>query len=197
MASHSYRYCGPEPQILPVPPEIVLRILSYIDQICDKRNARLVCRSFASAGLSSLTSTAYFSTSLIETEDSSAVPHFLSSTRDIALHPVVSKYVTRMICDGTQLPTSLLSFPAFRDWWKSLGKKQPPTQAIHDIYTTGYDLERLIIASGGDRVIFQTALEHFVRLKSIVFTDVAADEHSRSLPRPTWPSNPPHQRIKL
>lgn len=189
MVSDEERYSGPEPQTLPFPPELVVRALSYLDQIDDKKNARLVCKGFAAAGLYSLTSTVYFSTSLIEIGYSSNVPHFSSRTREIVMHPVVSKYITKMVCDGTQLPIPYLELSTFQDWWATLGKSQTslPIENIHSVYTSRYRQENVIIAKGEDRKIFRTALKQLVNLKCIVFTDVAVDEQSRELPRPNWP----------
>ena len=189
----SCRYSGPEPQSLPLPPELFVRALSYLDQACDKKNARLVCKGFAAAGLYSLTSTVYFSTSLIQIGCLSEVPLFSCPTRDIAMHPVVSKYITKLICDGTLLPVPYLTFETFQEWWATLGKNQMPWSVpyIHSIYTFRYRQETLIIGTNEDREIFRTALEQFVSLKCIVFTDVAADEQTRGLPRLAWPWTAP------
>lgn len=193
MISDMDRYSGPEPQTLPFPPELVARTLSYLDQTCDKKNARLVCKGFAAAGLTSLKSTVYFSTSLIHIGYRSKVPSYSSSTQEVAMHPIVSKYITKLVCDGTQLPDSYLQLRAFQDWWATLGKTPGPwpIQDIHSIYTSRYRQEKWIISKVEDRKIFRTALKHFVNLKCVVFTDVAADELSRKMPRPTWPSAVP------
>lgn len=109
------RYSGPEPQILPFPPEIVVRILGYLGENCDKRNARLVCKGFAAAGLPSLTSKVHFSTSHIGIDYSSETPLLSSKFLEIAMHPVVSKYVTTLVCEGTQLKDSYLQLERFQD----------------------------------------------------------------------------------
>lgn len=176
-----------------------MRTLSYLNQACDKKTARLVCKGFAAAGLPSLTTTAYFSTSLIEIESDhlSKVPHFSSQTQEIAMHPVVSKYITRMVCDGTQLPSSHHQLEGFQGWWATLGKNQTsePIQQIHSRYTSKYQEEKWMIDKGEDRTIFRTALESFVNLKCIVFTDIAMVEQDRAWPRPPWPSARPEGNL--
>ena len=183
------RYSGPDPQILPFPPELVARILGYVDRACDKRNARLVCKGFAAAGLSSLTSKVYFSTSLIGVDYSSKVPRFSSPALDIAMHPVVSKYITTMVCEGTQLSTSFLTFKAFQTWWLSLCKPRTlwPIEKIHHIYTSRYAQENWMTKRGEDQKIFCSALEHFPKLDCILFRDIKTSG-PRDWPRPTWPS---------
>lgn len=108
-------YAGPEPQILPVPPELVVQILGYLDKKCDKRNARLVCKGFAAAGLSSLTSKAHFSTSHIGPDYSSKIPHFSSPFLEIAMDPVLSKYITEVVCESSKLDTSYLQIQKFQN----------------------------------------------------------------------------------
>ena len=192
VVSDMNRYSGLEPQPLPFPPELVARILSYLDEIYDKKNARLVCKGFAAAGLTSLTSTVYFSTSLIQICYRQNEPYCSSSIQEIAMHPVVSKYITKLVCDGTQLPDSHLRFGNFQNWWATLGKHQSCSiQSIHGMYASTYRQERWIIGLGEDREILRTALEQFIHLKCIVFTDVAEDEKNRDLPRTTWPSDVP------
>lgn len=189
MACEMSRYSGPEPQTLPLPPELVVRTLSYLDTTRDKRNARLVCKGFAAAGLYSLTSTASFSTKLIELAPFSTVPHFSSPTQEMAMHPVLSKYITKMVCDGTQLPRSYVDLKTFQNWWATLRQNKTlwSLEDAHHFYVWRYNLQNWVIDETEDRKIFNTALEHFVKLKSIVFTDVAADEHCQNLPRPSWP----------
>lgn len=114
VVSSMSHYSGPEPQILPFPPELVVRILGYLRKKCDKRNARLVCKGFAAAGLSSLTSKVHFSTSHIGIDYSSEIPHFSSKSLEIAMHPIVSKYITTLVCEGTQLETSHLPIERFQ-----------------------------------------------------------------------------------
>ena len=194
MVSATGRYCGPEPQVLPLPPELIVRTLSYLEEMHDRQNARLVCKGFAACGLPSLTSTVYFSTSLINRCDDPSRLCFTSTTKDIAMHPVVSKYITRMVCDGTQLPNEYTRLNAFRIWWAALGKQptwQWPTDKVHDMYVSKLHREIQILTMGEDRKIFRMALECFVHLKCILFTDVASDEHNRTLPRPNWPLTVP------
>ena len=183
------RYSGPDPQILPFPPELVARILGYVDRACDKRNARLVCKGFAAAGLSSLTSKVYFSTSLIGIDYSSKIPQFSSPTLEIAMHPIVSKYITTMVCEGTQLSTSFLTLEAFQDWWLTLCKPRTlwPIEMIHNIYTSRYAQEDWITRRGEDQKIFCRALENFPKLDCIWFRDIKTNG-PRDWPRPTWPS---------
>lgn len=193
MVTEMSRYTGPEPQTLPLPPELVMRALSFLKQAQDKQNARLVCKGFAAAGLYSLTSTAYFSTRLIEMAQPLKDPYYSSPTQEIALHPVVSKYITRMVCNGTYLPASYLSFEAFRNHWENFGKnkKQWSLQRAHLFHVLRYQQESRIISMEEDRKIFRTTLEHFVKLKCIVFTDGGSDEHNQDLLRKTWPLNLP------
>ena len=192
VVSEMGRYSRPEPQTLPLPPELVVRTLSYLVKTLDIKNARLVCKGFAAAGLYSLTTTAYFSTRLIEMVHSSTIPNISSPTREIAMHPVVSKYITKMVCDGTRLPTFYPQLQAFKDWWTLLGKNHTPwpVQEAFNLYEFRYQQENWIIGKGEDQKIFRTALEHFVKLKCIVFTDVAADEHCQNLPPLSWPMDP-------
>ena len=194
MADHLCHYSGPEPQTLPLPPELIVRTLSYLDQACDKRNARLVCRGFAAAGLSSLTSTAYFSISIINIHYSANVPSFSSPTREIAMHPILSKYITKLVCDGTQLPHSHLELQAFKNWWATLEKNPTsrPIEKIHSLYSSRYQQENWIIGKGEDQKSFRTAVEQFVKLRCVVITDIAANKESRDWPRPTWPEAVPN-----
>ena len=181
-------YSGPDPQILPFPPELIARVLGYVDRPCDKRNARLVCKGFAAAGLSSLTSKVHFSTSLIGIDYSSKVPHLSSPTLEIAMHPVVSKYITTMVCEGTQLSDSFLAFPVFQDWCLTLCKPQTlwPLENLHSIYTTRYAQEGWLTKEGEDQKIFRRALEKFPKLDCILFRDIKTNG-PRDWPRPTWP----------
>ena len=198
MVSDTGRYSGPEPQPLPLPPELIVRTLSFLEQILDKQSARLVCKGFAACGLPSLTSTVYFSTSLINRCGFPTLQQFSSPTKDIAMHPVVSKYITQIVCDGTLLPNAYLALSAFRIWWVALGKQstwQWPSEKVHGMYVSKYAQDRRIVKLGKDREIFCMALERFVNLKCILFTDVAADEHNRTLPRPRWPSMTPEEDL--
>lgn len=192
VSSDVSRYSGPDPQILPFPPELIARILAYVDRACDKRNARLACKGFAAAGLPSLTSKAYFSTSLIGIDYSSGVPHFSSPTSEIAMHPVVSKYITTMFCEGTQLSESFLDFTAFQSWWLTLSNSQTswPLEKVHSIYTSRYAQEYSIIKDGEDQKIFCRALENFPKLDCVWFRDVITNG-PQDWPRPTWPMNRP------
>ncbi|KAF6218801.1 hypothetical protein HO133_005344 [Letharia lupina] len=193
MVNNKSRYSGPEPQTLPLPPELVVRTLSYLDQASDKKNARLVSKGFAAAGLSSLTSTVYFSTSLIKIGYLSKDLQFSSPVLEIAMHEVVSKYINKLVCGGTQLSASYLPLRDFQNWWATLGKSETswPVQKIHSIYVSRYSQEKLVVSKGEDRNIFLTALERFEKLKCIVFTDAAANEQRQVLPQPTWPSAVP------
>ena len=176
----------------PFPPELVARILNYVDRACDKRNARLVCKGFAAAGLSSLTSKVHFSTSLISIDHSEEGPHFSSPTLEIAMHPVLSKYITTMVCEGTQLSTNYLVFKAFQDLWLSLDKPRTvwPIETIHNIYTSRYLQEAQMTESGEDQKLFYRALRNFPKLDCIWFRDVKKNE-LRDWPRLTWPSAVP------
>ena len=185
-------YSGSDPQILPFPPELVTKIVSYVDRACDKRNARLVCKGFAAAGLSSLTSKVYFSTSLIGIDYSSKGPHFSSPTLEIAIHPVVSKYITTMVCDGAQLPRNYLVLKVFQDLWLSLGKPRTgwPIEKIHNSYISRYAQEDTITKDGEDQKIFCRALQNFPKLDCIWFKDVKKNKF-QDWPRHTWPSAAP------
>ena len=191
MANETSRYSGLHPQVLPFPPEIVVLILGYLDYACDKRSARLACKGFGAAGLSSLTSTINFSTSLIDESYFSNVLHISSPTLEIAMHPVVSKYVTRLVCYGTLLPITHLQIRVFQNWWRNLGRNPTSVQNIHSGYVSKFDQEKRMIGRGDDRMILCTALQRCLKLNCIVITDVALDEHLQPYPRPEWPSAPP------
>ena len=189
MTTFRSRYSGPEPQILPFPPELVVQILSYLDQVRDKQNARLVSKGFAAAGLAMLTSTAYLSTSLIKIDYPwFEIPKVSSPILEMAKDPIVSRHITKLVCDGSQFPS--LSCSAFQNWWSNQGKNRTSKQIlrVRSEYASKHSHEKWIISNGEDRRIFLVALERFVNLKSIVFTDVIADEQDRYLPRSTWPS---------
>lgn len=189
MVTGMSRYSGPDPQTLPLPPELVMRTLSFLNEPRDKQNARLVCKGFATAGLYSLTSTAYFSTRLIEMAHSSRPAYYSGPILEMALHPVVSKYITKIVCNGTWLPTTYLSFEDFcnRREEPAKNKKQWPVREAHSLHVLRYQQEPWIISKEEDQKIFRTALEHFLKLKCILFTDIAADEHCQDLPRTSWP----------
>ena len=184
----SSRYSGPDPQLLPFPPELIVRILVYVDRACDKKNARLVCKGFAAAGLSSLTSKVHFSTSLIGIDYSSDKPHCSSPTLEIAMHPVVSKYITVMVCEGTQLSTDLLTYEPFRNWWRTLCTPPSvwPIEMHFNSYASRYAQEEWIIREGEDQKIFCRALENFPKLDCIWFRDIKTNG-PQDWPRPTWP----------
>ena len=187
------RYSGPDPQILPFPPDsivqILARILSYLDRVCDKKNVRLASKGFAAASLSMLTSTAYFSTSLIKLDDPwGVISRFSSSILEMAMDPIVSQNVTKVVCDDTLFP-NFFSL-SLQNWWASQSKDRTSVQIMdsRNHHVSNYSHERWIIRHGEDRRIFRTALGSFVNLKSIVFRDVIADEQDRQWPRSTWPS---------
>ena len=140
MVDDDSSYSGPQPQILPFPAEIIGRALSYLDTAYDKKNARLVCKGFLEAGLRSLTSTVSFSTSLIGIGGSFEVPCYPSPTLEIALHPVVSKYSTRLVCEGARFPVAYCGLGNLQEWWVTLPQKPDQMswqiQEIHTMYTT-------------------------------------------------------------
>lgn len=196
MVSGTSRYSGPEPQILPFPPELVVRILGQLDRACDKQNARLVCKGFAAAGLPSLTSTVHFSISLIKVGLPNGIPQFSSSALEIAMHPIVSKYITKIICDGIRFPKHSLGPRASQGWRAAPDENgashaSMPIPDIHSVYTSRHARESRIITKHEDQTILLKALKHFVNLKCMVFTDVATDEQSRDLAWPVWPSAVP------
>ena len=182
-------YSRSDPQVLPFPPELVARILGYLDRACDKRNARLVCKGFAAAGLSSLTSKVYFSTSLIGIDYSSKPPHCSSPTLEIAMHPVVSKYITTMVCEGAQISPCLLGFKTFQDWWVTLCKPRIewPIEMMYHSYSSRQGQEAWITEKGEDRKIFWKALQNFPKLDCIEFRDIKTNGPG-DWPRPSWPS---------
>ena len=183
------RYSGSDPQVLPFPPELVARILGYLDRACDKSNARLVCKGFAAAGLPSLTSKVYFSTSLIRIDHLSKDPHCSSPTLEIAMHPVVSKYITTMVCEGTHISPCLLEFETFHDWWLTLRKPRVEwsIETLYRSYRLRLAQEEGITQKGEDRKIFWKALKNFPKLDCIKFRDNKTDGHG-DWPRPSWPS---------
>ena len=188
MTTDTSRYSGPEPQVLPLPPELIVKTLGYLDQVRDKKNARLVSKGFARAGLSTLTSTAWLSTSLMKLDRQwSDSPRFSCSILEIAMNPVVSKYITTLVCDSLLFPSILCQ--NVQDWLARLGQNRTSADVmdIHRYYVLKYSQERWIISNGEDRRMLLVALKQFVNLKSVLFTDVGADEPGRPLPRSTWP----------
>lgn len=173
-------YSGDGPQCLPFPPEILVQFIGLLDKACDRRNARVVCKGFAEAGLPSLTYTVNFSV----TED------LLDRTQAIAEHSIVSKYITQMACSGTRLLSDDAKYDDFRDWYgrqRCQTKLSVPSSFIYEQLASRNEKLKRIIRCQRDQAIFLLALQRFVNLKRITFTDVPLDEENQDLVRSQWP----------
>ena len=178
--SDSKHYSGHEPQCLPFPQEILVQIIGLLSKACDRKNARLACKGFAKAGLPSLTYTAHLS----------VAGGLLERTQAIAEHPVVAKYVTRMVCSGTQLLGSDVNYETFTAWYRSVRPQADlyvPLSFIYEQHVSRDKKEKEIIRCGMDKAVFLLCLQSFVNLERITFTDVPLLEGSRFLARPQWP----------
>lgn len=178
--NNNKRYSGDGPQCLPFPREILVQVVSLLDKACDRRNVRLACKGFAEAGLPSLTYTVNLS----------VAGGLLERTQAIAEHPVVSKYITQIVCSGTQLLSDDVTYDNFRNWYEPTGyQTEPPVplSVIYDQFVSRDEKEKRIIHSQKDQAIFLLALQSFVNLKRITFTDVPRVEENQYLARPQWP----------
>ena len=177
---HTKHYSGDGPQCLPFPQEILVQIIGELDTACDRGNARLACKGFAEAGLPSLTYTVNLS----------IAGGLLDRAQAIAQHPVVAKYITQMVCSGTQLLSGGVNSDNFTAWYGSMGHRTEipgPFSNIYEQYVSRDEKEKRIIHSGLDQTIFLLALREFVNLERITFTDVPLVEANRDLARPQWP----------
>ncbi len=177
--NYTKRYSGDGPQCLPFPQETLVQIIGLLNKACDRKNARLVCKGFAEAGLPSLTYTVNLS----------IAGCLLDRTQAIAEHPVVAKYITQMVCSGTQLLSDRVSYESFRAWY---GHARHQTElsvplSIYEQFVSRDEKEKRIIHCGMDKAIFLTCLERFVNLERITFTDVPLVEENQDLARPHWP----------
>ena len=157
-----------------------MQVSSLLDKACDRRNARLVCKGFAEAGLPSLTYTANLS----------VAGGFLERTRAIAKHPVVSKYITHIVCSGTQLLSDNANYDNFQNWFRLRRYQTEPSvplSVIYDQFVSRDEKEKNIIHCQRDQATFALALQSFVNLKCITFTDVPIVEEKQYLARPQWP----------
>lgn len=176
---HGQRYSGEEPQYLPFPREILAQVSGLLDKACDRKNARLVCKGFAEAGLPSLTYTVHLS----------IAGGLLDRTRAIAKHPVVSKYITQLICSGTQLLSDSPNYDNFQNWYglaRHEAEPSVPLPVIYDQLVSRDKKEKETIHCQRDQATFVLAIQSFVNLKSITFTDVPVVEDKLYLARPQW-----------
>lgn len=163
-------------------------VIGLLDKACDRRNARLVCKGFAEAGLPSLTYTVNLS----------IAGCLLERTQAIAEHPVVSKYVTRMVCSGTQLLSDGVGYDNFRYWYGATRKKTEPSVPLSVIYENFISRdknEKISIHCQRDKTIFLLALQRFVGLKHITFSDVPLAEENKDMARPQWPGVANHRDL--
>ena len=173
-------YSGEGPQCLPFPQETLVQTIGLLDKACDRRNARLVCRGFAEAGLPSLTYTVNLS----------VAGGLLDRTQAIAEHPVVAKYITHMICSGTQLLSDGVGLENFKSWYERTRPKTDflvPLSDVYEQFVLRNEKEKSIIRCGTDKAVFLLCLQRFVNLERITFTDVPLIEESQVLARPQWP----------
>ena len=157
-----------------------MQVISLLDKACDRRNARLVCRGFAEAGLPSLTYTVNFS----------VAGGLLDRTQAIAEHPVVAKYITHMVCSGTQLLRDGVSYENFIAWYGPTRRQTEPSvplTVVYEQFVSRNEKEKRIIHRGLDKAIFFLALRRFVNLERITFTDVPLVEEKQNFARPQWP----------
>lgn len=174
------RYLGDEPQRLPFPPEILVQLIGLLEKACDRRNARLVCKAFAEAGLSSLTYTVNLS----------VIGGLLDKAQAIAEHPVVGKYITHMICSGTQLHRGDVNYENIRNrHWRTRPQTElsVPSPVLHEQSVSRDERDERMIHCQREQAIFLLALQRFVNLKLITFTDVQPTEENHDLARPQSP----------
>ena len=157
-----------------------MQVSSLLDKACDRRNARLVCKGFAEAGLPSLTYTVHLS----------IAGGLLDRTRAIAEHPVVSKYINQIVCSGTQLLSDSPNYESFQNWYGLMRQQTEPSAplpVIYDQLVSRDEKEKEIIHCQRDHATFVLALQSFVNLKCVTFTDVPVVEKKPYLARPQWP----------
>ena len=179
--SHTKHYSGEEHQCLPFPQETLVQVIGLLDKACDRRNARLVCRGFAEAGLPSLTYTVSLS----------IAGGTLERAQEIAEHPVVAKYITRLVCSGTQLLSGGVNYESFAAWYGSRRHQTEasvPLSVIYEQFVSRDEKEKRVVHCGLDKAIFLLALRNFVNLERIAFTDVPLVEENQDLARPQWSS---------
>ena len=157
-----------------------MQIIGLLDKACDRRNARLVCKGFAEAGLPSLTYTVNLS----------IARGLLDRTQAIAQHPVVAKYINQMVCSGTQLLRDGVNYENFAAWYGSTRHQTElavPLSITYEQFVSRDEQEKRITHSELDKNIFLLALHKFVNLERITFTDVPLVEENQELARPQWP----------
>ena len=157
-----------------------MQVIGLLDKACDRRNARLVCRGFAEAGLPSLTYTVNLS----------VAGGLLDRTQAIAEHPVVAKYITHMVCSGTQVLRDGVSYEDFIAWYGPTRRQTEPSvplAVVYEQFVSRNEKEKRIIHRGMDKAIFLLALRRFVNLERITFTDVPLVEEKQDFARPQWP----------
>lgn len=176
-------YTGVGSQRLLLPRELLVEVFKNLGKALDKGNVRLVCRAFADAVSPSLTTTAYLSPR----------HKILCSAYEMARHPVVSKYIKKVVCSGAQLEWRL-DRHELRQRCKDFGYSTysaPPIGEISDRFAWDYDRETHISGSGELRGIFSKILVQFVNLEWMTFTDTRTDERIELVQHYTWPAIPP------
>ena len=157
-----------------------MQVIGLLDKACDRRNARLVCKGFAEAGLPSLTYTVNLS----------VAGGNLDRAQAIAEHPVVAKYITQMVCGGTQLLKSGVNYESFAAWYGSIRHRTEmsvPLSAIYEQFVSRDEKEKRVVDCGLEKTMFLVALQSFLNLERITFTDVPLVEENQDLARPQWP----------
>ena len=154
-----------------------MQVIGLLEKACDRRNTRLVCKGFAKAGLPSLTYTVNLSIA------------GLDRTQAIAEHPIVSKYITTLVCTGTQLLDDAMNYDVFRNVYGPTRRQTElsvPLSVAYERFVSRNKREKKINQCQRDQAIF-LALQRFVNLQRITFTDVPLVEEDQDLARPQWP----------
>ena len=160
-----------------------MQVIGLLDKACDRKNSRLVCKGFADAGLPSLTYTVNLS----------VAGGLLDRTQAIAEHPVVAKYITQIVCSGTQLLSDGVSHDNFQNWYRQTRHQaglSVPLSVIYEQILSRDENEKRMIHCQKDHAILLLALQRFVNLEHITFTDVPLVEENQNLARPRWPGIP-------
>lgn len=157
-----------------------MQLIGLLEKACDRRNARLVCKGFAEAGLPSLTYTV----------DLSVAGDLLEKAQAIAEHPVVGKYITHIICSGTQLHRGDVNYGNFQNQHRRTRPQTElsvPSPVIYEQFISREEKEGRMIHCQREQAIFLLALQRFVNLKLVTFTDVQPSEDIHDLARPESP----------
>lgn len=157
-----------------------MQVIGLLNKACDRRSARLVCKGFAQAGLPSLTHTVNLS-----------VPSgLLDRTRAIAEHPVVGKYIIQMVCSGTQLLSDEVNYGNIQNLHGPTTRQTElsvPLPVVYEQLLSRDERGKRITHCQRAQAIFLLALQRFVNLKRITFTEVPLAEENQDLFHPQWP----------